>query len=105
MSWWTHFRDSAVKYSTFGIVDPEKSRHAEAEQRYAMQAQVQSYKDQTELTRQEIATKKGEEAVEKRRVEEKQIRSLRRNYSARGFLGSGQAPDNSQPGMSDKLGG
>jgi chromatin segregation and condensation protein Rec8/ScpA/Scc1 (kleisin family) len=64
--------------------------------------QIKAYKDQTELTRQELNTKRDQVAAEKRRVEEKQIRSLRRNYRAPGFLGGGGA---SEPDMTAKLGG
>ena len=64
--------------------------------------QIQAYKNQTELSRQELATKKNEEIAEKRRIEEKQIRSLRRNYRAQSLLGT---QDTNQPDMSSKLGG
>lgn len=65
--------------------------------------QIKNYKDQTELTRQSLNEKRDSVVAEKRRVEEKQIRSLRRNYSTQGFLGGNQAP--SEPDMSSKLGG
>jgi len=67
-----------------------------------MNDQIKAYREQTEITRNEIARKKGEEIAQKRRVEEKQIRSLRHNYRAPGgMLGGGQS---NQPDMSDKLG-
>jgi hypothetical protein len=75
---------------------------AKRNQAKAMNDQIQAYKEQTELTRSELSRKQGEVAAEKRRVEEKQIRSLRRNRGVSGFLGSGNTVE---PGMSDKLGG
>lgn len=75
------------------------------EKRGAMNAvneQVKAYKEQTELTRKELNDKRNEVAAEKRRVEEKQIRALRRNRGMQGFLGTGQTD---QAGMSEKLGG
>ena len=68
----------------------------------AMSDQIQAYKDQTEMTRNELNSKRDEVNAQKRRVEEKQIRALRRNRGVQGFLGSDQQ---SQPGMSAKLGG
>jgi hypothetical protein len=92
MSWWTNLRDTAEQAATLGLYDPKASRRAEADQRYMIQDQMKAYKDQAELTRQEIDRKRAEGAAEKRRVEEKQIRSLRRNYRPQGLLGSGAAP-------------
>lgn len=68
----------------------------------AMNEQVKAYKEQTELTRNELNSKRDEVNAQKRRVEEKQIRALRRNHGVQGFLGSDQQQ---QPGMSAKLGG
>jgi len=65
--------------------------------------QIKSYKDQTELTRKELANKRNETLAEKRRIEEKTIRGLRRNYrSPGGMLGQG-SPAASD--MSSQLGG
>lgn len=84
---------------------PEE-RHERNEQ---VKSQMEAYKEQTQLTRDEINRKRGEEKAEKRRVEEKQIRNLRRNYSTRGLLNyqnqqasSGAAP--AQADVSNKLG-
>jgi hypothetical protein len=77
----------------------------------AINDQIKAYKDQTQITKDEIARKRGEELTEKRRIEEKQIRSLRRNYSSRSLMGSAQPssslgnPATSQPDMQSKLGG
>lgn len=66
--------------------------------------QIKAYKDQTELTRKQLEDTKNEKLAEKRRVEEKQIRGLRRNYSARntGLLGQGQPASQD---MTNQLGG
>lgn len=58
-------------------------------QAQAIQGQVDAYKKQTELAQSEIDRKRGEEQIEKRRIEEKQIRSLRHNFKPAGFLDSG----------------
>lgn len=68
----------------------------------AINDQIKAYRTQTELSRQEVAAKKDEQVAEKRRIEEKQVRALRRNYRASGFLGSAST---TQPDMSSKLGG
>lgn len=71
--------------------------------RRELNEQIRAYKEQTELTREELRHKQEETRAEKRRVEEKQIRALRNNYRAKGFLGGGG--DNiAAPGTTDKLG-
>lgn len=72
------------------------------DQKRMMNEQIRSYREQTELTRQELARKKDETSAQKRRIEEKQIRSLRRNYRPQKLLGSSTSGDE---GMSNKLGG
>jgi len=64
--------------------------------------QVKAYREQSELTKSEIALKRGAEVAEKRRVEEKQIRSLRRNYRGSGLMGGGVTGTTD---MNNKLGG
>lgn len=93
MSWWTNIRDSVEKAATLGLYDPKASRQGESDQRQLIASQVKAYRDQTELTRQELANKSSEENYERRRVQEKQIRSLRQNYRPGGsLLGMGAAP-------------
>lgn len=70
-------------------------------QQRMMNEQIRAYREQTELTRQELARKKEETSAQKRRVEEKTIRSLRRNYRARSLLGSSLDENSTSP----KLGG
>lgn len=103
MSWWTNIRDTAEHIGTLGLYNPKESRRAEADQRYAINDQIKSYKDQTELTRNELARNRDEQVAEKRKINEKQIRSLRRNYRPAGFLNN-QAGE-SVAGTTQNLGG
>jgi hypothetical protein len=100
MSIWDKIWDKATDFGHYvtGIPTADERRN----QQKMMNDQVKFYKEQSEISKKEIATKKNEEVAQKRRIEEKQIRSLRRNYRAQGFLG-GQA--SSQPDMNQKLGG
>jgi len=60
--------------------------------------QIGLYKNQSELATNELNRARDEKDAQKRRINEKQIRSLRRNFRPAGFL------DNAV-GTSDKLGG
>jgi hypothetical protein len=91
------FLGDAVAKLTGGQTSGEKKKQKEA-----MNAQIKSYREQTNLANAEIARVKDSEQVEKRRIEEKQIRALRRNYRSQGFLGTSQEE---QVGMSQQLGG
>jgi hypothetical protein len=51
--------------------------------------QIKAYKDQTRMAQEELDRKRGETAAEKRRVNEKQVRMLRRNFKPAGFLDNG----------------
>ena len=66
--------------------------------------QIRAYKQQTDLSRKMLNDKRNEEQVQKRRIEEKQIRSLRRNYGAGqgGMLGQGNT---NLTDITNKLGG
>lgn len=66
--------------------------------------QVNAYKEQTELTRAQIAETKAQTDTEKRRVQEKQIRSLRRTSRSQGASLLGQG-DSANQDMNTKLGG
>lgn len=83
-----------------GIPTADEKRN----QQRAINDQIQAYKEQTELTRKELDQKRSEEAAEKRRIEEKQIRALRRNYrsAGSGLLGMGESANED---MSSTLGG
>lgn len=63
--------------------------------------EIKQYKKQTELARQELNKIRDQQATEKRRINEKQIRSLRNNYRPRSLF----AAANNEEGMSDQLGG
>lgn len=57
------------------------------EQNRLINEQIQAYKDQTALTQKELNDLKAQKDVERRRIDEKQIRSLRGQYRpAGGFL-------------------
>lgn len=65
--------------------------------------QIKAYKEQTNLAREELNQKRAAEVTEKRRINEKQIRSLRNTYRSRGLLGGEASAD--EAGMTSKLGG
>lgn len=74
-------------------------------QRYAINDQIKAYKDATELTQQQLAQTQAEKAVEKRKINEKQIRALRNNFRpAGGFLGNQAASLGSSNELTNKLG-
>src|ERR1017187_7286974 len=107
MSFWTDIRDTWEKGATLGAYDPEKSRENDRDQRDMVNAQMKAYKDQTELTREQLNKTQAATDAEKRRVEEKQIRSMRRNYRApnagmSGMLGTGEPATGD---MNNNLGG
>ena len=94
---------------TGGLVNKITGRPSQDDlrnQRYQINDQIKAYKDQTALTQQEINTARSEQDVEKRKINEKQIRSLRNNFRpAGGFLNnqSGTALGNSSE-LPNKLG-
>jgi len=104
MSWWTDLRDTVEYVGTAGMYDPWKSRQNDRDQRNMVNAQIKAYQDQTALARQQLDEARAATDAEKRRVNEKQIRTLRRNYRAQGagLLGVGQ-PANQD--MNSQLGG
>lgn len=73
-----------------------------AEQQRLMNEQISAYKQQTEIAKQEMNVAKDAQQAEKRRIQEKQIRAIRRNASSRGFLGVSN--ENTGEGMNTKLG-
>ena len=104
MSLWTSFRDAVVENTTGGLYSPREARHKEAESRYAVNAQIKAYNDQTALAKQQLDETRAQTLAEKRRVNEKQIRTLRRNNRAQsvGLLGVGTPATED---MNGKLGG
>lgn len=128
MSWWTNIRDIGEVIGTGGaaLLFNESARNKaeglfntitgrpSAEQKRAMSNQIndqiRAYKEQTELSRQQLSKTRAEEAAQKRIIQEKQIRSIRRNYRSPGLIGAvqgnlGDSASGSQSGMSSKLGG
>jgi hypothetical protein len=74
-------------------------------QQYAINDQIKAYKDQTALTQKEIDTARSQQDVEKRRINEKQIRALRNDFRpVGGFLNNQQAPLGNSTGLPNKLG-
>lgn len=57
-------------------------------QQQLMNDQIKAYQDQSNIARDEMNRAKDSQVAEKRRIQEKQIRALRRNASSRGFLGT-----------------
>lgn len=90
-----------IYHKVTGIPTEDEKRN----QQRMISDQIKAYQEQTELTRQELNTKREEVAAEKRRVNEKQIRALRRNYSGAGMGGFLGSQPSDQSGMSSKLGG
>lgn len=98
---WNPF--SADPYGVMGsIKDKFLGGDAAKEQAKLANEQIKAYREQTEISKAELDRKRGEEQVEKRRVEEKQIRGLRRNFRSPGLLGSGGGVGGNP--VSDKLG-
>lgn len=87
-----------VGHMVTGIPTAQEKRAAKG----MMDEQIKAYKEQTALTRSEIERKRGEEKAEKRRVEEKQIRQIKRGYRSSSMLGS---TNSTEPDMNQKLGG
>lgn len=75
------------------------------EQGNMVNEQINAYKEQTRLAKEETDRKRGETAAAKRKVEEKQIRSLRRNYRPAGFLNNAKPAGEAEPGVQENLGG
>ena len=100
MSIWTDFRDAYEFVESGFQYNPWQSRENDR----LVNEQIKQYQDQTALAKQQLDEARASTEANKRRVEEKQIRALRRNYRAgsAGLLGVGS------PGSQDmdqKLGG
>ena len=89
---------SDLYHSVTGTPTADEKRNTQK----AMNDQIKAYRDQTELTRNELNRVANETQIEKRRVQEKQIRSLRGQYRAKSLLGGSSA---GQDDLSNKLGG
>ena len=104
MSWWTDLRDTWEYVATGTLYDPGKSRQNDRDQRNLVNSQIKAYQDQTALAKQQLDESRAATQAEKRRVEEKQIRALRRNYRSNGagMLGVGNSASQD---MDSQLGG
>jgi hypothetical protein len=87
-----------VLHAVTGIPTADQKRNASK----LVNDQIRAYKEMSEISKNELASKKNEELAEKRKIEEKQIRSLRRNYRPQGIM-SASSP--TEQDMSTKLGG
>lgn len=93
-----------------GTPNAAQEREKKAQQN-AMNEQIKSYKDQTALSQKMLADTQAQKDVERRRINEKQIRALRNSYRAPGgFLNNGSGPTppagglGASPGQPSKLG-
>lgn len=68
--------------------------------KYFYKRQADEYSNAMKIQEDEINRKRYEEDFQKRRIAEKQIRALRRNYRAQSFIQPNNPTD-----MADKLGG
>ncbi len=94
----------SVYHKITGTMNEDEKRN----QQYAINDQIKAYKEATELSRQEISKVQDEQNVQKRMINEKQIRSLRNSYRpAGGFLNNDSSANDKFGGssdMSNKLG-
>lgn len=67
--------------------------------------QISAYKEQTNLAREQLNRTRDEATAQKRKIDEKQIRSLRRNFRPAGFLNNQQANAEPVGGTVQNLGG
>lgn len=125
MSWWTSIRDAGESLIGGGLFESDSARKSKSgisgainkihdaagtawhnitgtpnadekrNQQAAINEQIKSYKDASDLSIQELQKVQGEKDVQKRLINEKQIRSLRNNYRpSGGFLNNQNSPDN-----------
>jgi hypothetical protein len=87
MSWLSRFVDKNITHKT------ERRKAAEA-----IQSQIDFYQSQKRMADEEVARIRGEEEAEKRRLDEKKVRVLKRKFRNPGFL------EEAVPEMREKLG-
>ncbi len=121
MSFWTDLRDTAEILAVgplasdsannkagalFNKITGNPSAAEKREQANMVNEQIRAYKDQTAITEKQIADVQSQKLAEKRRINEKQIRSLRGSYRPAGGFLSNQS--NTQlsgtSGLPNKLG-
>ncbi len=84
MSYW--YDPWGVVSSVYHGVTGAPTAKEKRDQANLVSEQINAYKSQTAMAQDEIRRKQGEQAAEKRRIQEKQIRGLRRNFRPAGFL-------------------
>lgn len=89
---------SKIWHGATGLPTSKEKR----EQKRMLNEQISAYREQTEIAKEQMNIAKEAQDVEKRRIQEKQIRSIRRNSSMRGFLGT--SGDQADAGINSKLG-
>lgn len=91
-----------------GFVNKITGRESASEKRQRasdVQAQIDAYKKSTELAEKQIKDAQASKDVEKRKINEKQIRSLRNNYRpAAGFLQNQRLTESNPNELTNKLG-
>lgn len=88
-----------IGHAVTGIPTAEDRRNA----KNAIRDQVDAMRRQTEIAEEQLRAMKDQKDAEKRRMNEKQVRSLRRTYGAGGFLDQPISVDSTP--LSTKLGG
>ncbi len=85
--------------SVFHAVTGTMNASEKRQQKQAIQSQVDYYRKQSEISDSQISQAREQQMVEKRRINEKQIRSLRRSFRPAGLL------DSTSGDIADNLGG
>lgn len=105
MSWWNPIdvgkkvltapidvlkKEADIGSSAFGLPTADDRR----KQMAGINEQVKFYRNQTNIANSEVSRAREQQLVEKRRIEEKQIRSLRRNFRPASFAGGDDDTNN-----------
>lgn len=88
----------SIYHEVTGTLNEDQKRA----QQSAINAQINFYKQQTDISNSAVARSRAEQLNEKHRIEEKKIRSLRHNFRPAGFMNSEGGASGGD--MSDKLG-
>lgn len=109
MAWYDPYGKISDFYHRVTGIPTAKERRAtkkfQLNEQQAINDQIKAYREQTQIAREELNQKRASELIEKRRINEKQIRALRNNFRAQGLLGGRQLSETDQSGMTSKLGG
>lgn len=93
--------------AAFNRITGHLSAAERREQANQVNEQVKAYKEQSNLAKSELDRVRGEQATEKRRINEKQIKQLRRHFRPAGLLDHAREAKAEQPigGINQNLGG